>query len=198
MSRKGSRSSPSGPNILARYLNAYVHARQMSDLERPWGLGDDGLDHLWMRLQDALQHDPRYLNDLIRKDLSGDEHHRIAETLCPLIFALPLRDFPAVLAARREGAFLCFRLYPGAASCQATESQADAEHEAVGFLPEAFMSTFIEYLKVRLKLTKSLGNERIVSCGGRRRKVAINIDGPRKGFHILFLSKEPSPMEEYV
>src|SRR5436190_5657213 len=88
-----------GPDLLARYLNVYMQARQMSDMERPWGLGDDGLDELWTRLTAALNGDARRLNDIIAAELSSEERARIIETLAPLIFALPLRTYPAELRA---------------------------------------------------------------------------------------------------
>jgi hypothetical protein len=107
------RQSPTpapGPDLLARYLNAYVQARQMSDVERPWGLGDDGLDALWTRLMEAIHSDPERLNRIVAEELNDTERNRIIETLVPLIFALPLREYPAELRATRSGPRLVLTL----------------------------------------------------------------------------------------
>lgn len=112
------RQSPApapGPDLLARYLNAYLQARQMSDVERPWGLGDDGLDALWSRLTGALNGgDAARLNTIVATELNEVERTRIVETIVPLIFALPLRDYPAELRAISSGPRLALTLHhPG-------------------------------------------------------------------------------------
>ena len=82
----------------------------MSDVERPWGLGDDGLDALWTRLMEAINSDPERLNRIVAEELSDAERNRIIETLVPLIFALPLREYPAELRATRSGPRLVLTL----------------------------------------------------------------------------------------
>src|ERR1700742_4986818 len=99
-----------GPDLLARYLNAYLAARQMSDIERPWGLGDDSFDSLWVRLTEALQSDPKKLNEIIASQMSEDDRLHIIETLAPLVFAIPLRTYPAELRATRSGTRLTLSL----------------------------------------------------------------------------------------
>src|ERR1051325_9873769 len=94
------RQSPTpapGPDLLVRYLNAYLQARQMSDAERPWGLGDDSLDSLWARLMEVAAEDAAKLDKIISEKLSDADRLHIIETLAPLIFALPLRTYPAEL-----------------------------------------------------------------------------------------------------
>ncbi|HYF51030.1 MAG TPA: hypothetical protein VEJ63_16575, partial [Planctomycetota bacterium] len=125
MNARHSHSSAPGPDLLARYLNAYLQARQLSDAERPWGLGDDALDALWARLSEAMS-DPQKLDKIVAEQLSNGERQRIVETLAPLIFALPLRSYPAELRAIREGArlVLSLRHLPAHPS-----GHSDAKHE---------------------------------------------------------------------
>ena len=108
------RQSPTpapGPDLLARYLNAYLQARQMRDLERPWGLGDDGLDDLWSRLMEAVSGgDSERLNHIIASDLSDADRAHIVQTIVPLVFALPLRAYPAELRATPTGPKLVLSL----------------------------------------------------------------------------------------
>jgi hypothetical protein len=99
-----------GPDLLARYLNAYLHARQSSEVERPWGLGAEGLDALWVRLTEALATEPAHLNAIIARELSDPDRAHIVETLAPLIFALPLRSYPAELRGTRRGPRLVLSL----------------------------------------------------------------------------------------
>lgn len=111
MSTRGHAPSPApGHDILARYLHAYVNARQLSDLERPWGLGNDGLDALWSRLTDALARNPKELNRLIASELTEEDRLHIAKTITPLIFALPLRAYPSEVRAIRSGQHLILSL----------------------------------------------------------------------------------------
>lgn len=111
MSTRGHAPSPApGHDILARYLHAYVNARQLSDLERPWGLGNDGLDALWSRLTDALARNPKELNRLIASELTEEDRLHIARTITPLVFALPLRAYPSEVRAIRSGQHLILSL----------------------------------------------------------------------------------------
>lgn len=111
MSTRGPAPTPApGHDILARYLHAYVNARQLSDLERPWGLGNDGLDALWSRLTEALSRNPKELNRLIASELTEEDRLHIAMTITPLVFALPLRAYPSEVRAIRSGQHLILSL----------------------------------------------------------------------------------------
>ena len=88
-----------GPDLLVRYLHAYLQAQQLNDVERPWAVGDETLEQLWARLIEVLLSDPQRLNRIVSDELTECERVRIAETLVPLIFALPLRYYPAELRA---------------------------------------------------------------------------------------------------
>lgn len=206
-----------GPDLLARYLNVYLHARQMCSLERPWGLGEDGLDELWARLAGTLVHDdPRRLNSAIARELSEPERARIAETLAPLIFALPLRSYPAELRGARAGPWLVFRLRhtnPRAASldgeqapqpCLALPSSAapprktgeknGAEH--VGHLPAALTPALARYLRRVLRCPDNRRScSAVVSSGGRRRRVRVTLLANDRGVVIKFLERLPSPLD---
>jgi hypothetical protein len=158
-------------------LNAYLQARQMSDMERPWGLGDDGLDALWTRLTEAINSDPERLNRIVAEELNDAERNRIIETLVPLIFALPLREYPAELRATRSGPRLMLslrHLQPpnshSAGKAETTEPEQSSEcppekslltsekparkrprgketAEIVGYLPSALTGAFAKYLR---------------------------------------------------
>src|SRR6185295_5603978 len=81
MSERKTSPADMGPDLLARYLNVYMQSRQMSDMERPWGLGDDGLDAVWIRLTNALTGDAQRVNEIIATELSNAERARVIETL---------------------------------------------------------------------------------------------------------------------
>ena len=219
------RQSPTpapGPDLLARYLNAYLQARQMSDVERPWGLGDDGLDALWTRLTQALNGgDPERLNQIVATQLNDDERTRIVETIVPLIFALPLRDYPAELHAMSRGPRLMLTLkhpappaLPGSRPEEADDSsleKPDAEKEKstkkksrpkdiediVGYLPAALTSAFAIYLKRVLRWTDDKHFCVVtISSGGRRRRVRVTLLARGRGVKIRFLERVHSPHDE--
>ena len=129
------RQSPTpapGPDLLARYLNAYLQARQMRDLERPWGLGDDGLDELWSRLMEAVSGgDSERLNHIIASELSDADRAHIVQTIVPLVFALPLRAYPAELRATPTGPKLVLSL-----SHAATPGRGDPPRSGADESPE--------------------------------------------------------------
>ncbi|MCZ7645752.1 MAG: hypothetical protein M5U26_10780 [Planctomycetota bacterium] len=219
MSSGGPRHSlPLGHDLLARYLNAYANARQLSDLERPWGFCNDGLDRLWMRLMDALQRDPKRLNEIISDDLSAKDRDHIASTLIPLTFALPLRAYPAELRAVRNGARLVFTLRHFASSNPAskaehTEVQAlrllkaqppleavskDKRHddEPIGFLPAALTQSFTQFLRERLRFEpEERKKDTTISSWGRRRRVRVSLLTRDRGIVVRFLERLPSPAD---
>jgi hypothetical protein len=178
-----------GHDILARYLIQYSQARQLTDLERPWGLGDDGLDGLWMRLNHALTKAPQTLDRLVN-ELGENERRQIVRTITPLIFALPIRDYPAELRATKSGArmLLVLRHY--------TQSKKH-DDEPVGFLPAALMNAFLFLLKDTLHIpADAVRRELTVSTGGRRRRVRVTFLTRQSGVLIRFLRRIPSPAED--
>ena len=180
-----------GHDILARYLVQYAQARQLTDLERPWGLGDDGLDGLWMRLNHALSKDAQTLDKLVEDGLGESERRQIVKALTPLIFALPIRDYPAELRATKSGArlLLVLRHY--------TENSKKHDDEPVGFLPAALMPAFLFLLKDMLHIpADAVRREVTVSTGGRRRRVRVTFLTQKKGVLIRFLRRVPSPAED--
>jgi len=180
-------SSAPGPDLLARYLNAYLQARQMSDMERPWGLGDDSLDTLWSRLTEAIT-DPPKLNKIVSDELTDADRWRIVETLAPLIFALPLRSYPAELRATKSGPRLMLNL-------RHTEST-NPEH--VGYLPAALTTTFAAYLRRVMRWPEERHRYDVtISSGGRRRRVRVTMLAHERGVIIRFLERLPSPAEQY-
>ena len=211
--RHGSSTTP-GPDLLARYLSACLHARQAREIVRPWGLGEEALDGLWSRLTEVLASDPERLNRIVTEELSAGERERIAGTLAPLIFALPLRSYPAELRAVKQGPRLIFKLRHLAGGCAAAglpekpaaaqgkeaaekKGKARQHFEAVGYLPAALTEAFIAYLRGalkwpagRMKLTAK------VSSGGRRRHVRITLLARNRGVVVRFLERLPSPLEE--
>jgi hypothetical protein len=213
--RKSSQPAP-GPDLLARYLNAYLQARQMSDVERPWGLGDDTLDSLWARLTEALNGDPQKLDRIISEEISADDRIHIVETLAPLIFALPLRAYPAELRATKEGARLVLslrhlepHLSPGKAEhfepqcssaqggpATAKKSSNKNEAEYVGYLPAALTTAFSAYLRRVLHWPdERKAGVMTISSGGRRRRVRVTILAHERGVVIRFLERVPSPAD---
>jgi hypothetical protein len=185
MSARKSPPADLGPDLLARYLNVYQQSRQLSDMERPWGLGDDGLDALWMRLTGALDADASRLNEIIATEFSPSERARVIETLAPLLFALPLRSYPAELQAVEAGERLLLILH------HAGESQ------AVGYLPAALAPVFAEFLRRVLRFSeKQRRAEAVISSGGRRRRVCVTLQADNRAA-IRFLERLPSPAEEH-
>jgi hypothetical protein len=175
-----------GPDLLARYLNVYGQSRQLHDLERPWGLGDDGLDELWTRLTAALSTDSKRVNEICATELSPEERARVVETLAPLLFALPLRTYPAELRAIEFGDYLLFML-----------RHAD-ESRPIGHLPAALAPVFAEFLRRVFRLSeKQRCAETVISSGGRRRRVSVAMPASQRGATIRFLERIASPAEEH-
>jgi len=207
-----------GHDILARYLCAYASARQLSDLERPWGLGDDALDSLWMRLSAALKGDPRRLDRIVEEDLSPEDREHIAATILPLLFALPLRAYPAELRAVRSGPRLLLALrhfshaepptHPehDTSNCPWTfaapnangKDKRPAKHhdDALGYLPAALSESVMQHLRRTLHF-KGRQRQRTltISCGGRRRRVKVMLTEDGRGATIRFLARVPSPVD---
>ena len=175
-----------GPDLLTRYLGVYMQSRQMSDMERPWGLGDDALDALWTRLTTALNSaDGKRLNAIVEFELTNDERERIIESLAPMIFALPLRTYPAELRAFTEGERLILVL-----------SHMD-ELQPVGHLPAALAPAFAGFLRRILRFgSKQRKKESIISSMGRRRSVSVTMLPGESGATIQFLERLPSHAEE--
>ncbi|MCY3024574.1 MAG: hypothetical protein NTW87_36835 [Planctomycetota bacterium] len=203
MNARSSRSHAPGPDLLARYLNAYLHARQMSDLERPWGIGGEGSEALWFHLTEVLAGEPRRLNTIVAEELSATERLRVVETLVPLIFALPLRSYPAELRAIRAGARLNLSMRhleprgaarPGAHVGAPLRGRPAADY--VGYLPAALTGALTEYL--RHVLCWPEGRKTVVvvvSSGGRRRRVRVSLLAHDRGVVVRFLERLPSPLD---
>jgi hypothetical protein len=217
MNARHSPSPAPGPDLLARYLNAYLQARQMSDVERPWGLGDDALDSLWVRLTEAIATDPQRLDRIVAEELSALERKRIIETLAPLIFALPLRSYPAELRAIKRGPRLILSLRhlppnpgskadhvtpPAAASpdSKAPRKAKDKDKESidsVGFLPAALTHAFASYLRTVLHWPDDKHRAIVtISSGGRRRRVRVTILAHSRGVVVRFLERLHSPVDD--
>ena len=174
-----------GPDLLARYLGEYVQSRQMSDMERGWGFGDDGLDAVFTRLTSALNSDPKRLNAILAAELSDSERAHVIESLAPFIFALPLRTYPAELRASVEGERFVFVLLHA------------AEIDAIGYLPAALAGAFVSYVRrIFTFRTKQRRKESIISSLGRRRQVSIALLADEAGATIRFLGRLPSHGEE--
>ena len=174
-----------GPDLLARYLSEYAQSRQMSDMERPWGFGDDGLDVVWTRLTAAINTDPKRLNDIVASQLSDAERAHVIETLAPLIFALPLRTYPAELHALKDSERLLFTLSHG------------DDISAIGYLPAALSGAFVLFLRRVFTFTpKQKKKESVISSLGRRRQVSIALLAADAGATITFLGRLPSHGEE--
>jgi hypothetical protein len=218
MSTSGGKLDPDpGHDILARYLSAYAQARKLTDLERPWGLGDGGLDALWMRLAESLVRDPEEPNRLISEEFAETDRARIVETLAPLLFALPLRELPTEVRALRAGNRLQLtlrrwgRAFPlekkavakSAASEPLTSSTPDGEpgnkpcqEHALGFLPAALTEPLVRFLRRVLRFGEDEHRRvAVVSSGGRRRRVRVTILAHERGVVIRFLERLPSPVD---
>ena len=174
-----------GPDLLARYLSEYVQSRQMSDMERGWGFGDDGLDSVFTRLTSASHSDPKRLNGILATEITDSERGHVIESLAPFIFALPLRTYPAELRAFVEGERFVFVL-----------SHAD-ELEAIGYLPAALAGAFVDYVRRVFSFrAKQRRKESIISSLGRRRQVTVALLPFNAGATIRFLGRLPSHGEE--
>jgi len=196
--------SPAGHDILARYLAAYSRARKMTELERPWGLNDDGLDDLWLRLSEALDKDPEELDHIVSTELSDEDREHIAGKLLPLVFALPFRDYPSEVRAIRTGQrlHLLLRRFPrngtkksgGSAS---SSKQKTWEEQPMGFLPSAMTAPFSSYLRKILHFEDDEQRHvAMVSSNGRRSRVRVTMLAHQRGIVIRFLEKLPSPVEK--
>ena len=187
--RKHPPSADLGPDLLARYLHVYMESRQMTDLERPWGLGDDGLNEVWISLVGAQSNDPARLNRIVEEEVSDNDRMRMIETLMPLIFALPLRTFPAELRAQRCGKHLAFVLIH------------DGETQHIGYLPSALEPVLKSFLRRTLHIqAHEKRHEAVISSGGRRRRVSVSIppnEGPgAQATVVRFLERLHSPADE--
>ena len=219
MNAGGPTSSPApGHDILAGYLHAYANARQLSDMERPWGLGDDALDAMWMRLTEALARDSQRLDRMVSEELSAEDRMHIASTLTPLIFALPLRAYPTELRAIRAGSrlVLSMRHYASAVPVHSPEKGSrhalalpkpalagnggkskTAHEEAIGFLPATLTPSFGIYLRRVLRFARGKKRREVtVSSGGRRRRVRVTLLANQRGLVIRFLERLPSAADE--
>lgn len=203
----------SGHDILARYLVAYSRARQLTDLERPWGLDDDGLDNLWLRLSEALTRNPEKLDHIVSDELGEGEREHIAAKLVPLIFALPFRDFPTEVRAIRSRSHLHlllrryhraqpFKTHPTPkaagplASTLKGKDNKTWQEQSMGFLPAAMTMSFSNYLRRVLGFgEKEMRHVALVSSNGRRSLVRVTLLARQRGLVIRFLEKQPSPVE---
>jgi hypothetical protein len=174
-------------------------------MERPWGLGDDSLDSLWVRLSEAMQTDPKKLNDIIATSMTEEDRFHIIETLAPLVFAIPLRTYPAELRASRSGTRLTMSLRhldstrktKGDQEAPPAPNQKEDEIEYVGFLPAALSGTFSTYLRRLLHWSEEKSRSNVtISSGGRRRRVRITLLTQERGVVIRFLERLPSPVDQ--
>jgi hypothetical protein len=204
MNARRSQSMAPGPDLLARYLNAYTQARQLSDTERPWGLGDDALDSLWSRLTSAMS-DPPKLDRIVAEELTAEDRLKIVETLVPLIFALPLRSYPAELRAERVSARLLLSLrhldtpLHDTVKTEKTEKLTHEQEvvESVGFLPAALLEPFAAYLRQVLHWTPERHWSVVtISSGGRRRRVRVTLLSKGRGVIVRFIERQSSPTDE--
>jgi hypothetical protein len=208
---------PAGHDILARYLDAYAQARQLSDMERPWGLGDDSLDLLWNKLNAALRSDPDELNQIISAELSEHDREHIVQRLAPLIFALPFREYPSEVRAIRNAKTLNFivRHFPesepehkNGAEPEAglltyvpvrarKARRAEVEDLPMGFLPAALTQAFIGHLRQIFRIEAGKCRKDVtVSSGGRRRRIRVILLAHERGVTLRFLKRLSSPAEE--
>lgn len=197
----------------------------MSDVERPWGLGDDGLDALWNRLMEAINSDSERLNRIVAEELNDTERNRIIETLVPLIFALPLRSYPSELRATRSGPRLVLslrHLQPPNPHSKAETPEPENAHECppeksllagekparkrsrgkesaeiVGYIPSALTAAFAKYLRRVLHWSDEQHFCSVtISSGGRRRRVRVTLLAHGRGISIRFLERVKSPADE--
>jgi len=189
-----------GPDLLARYLSAYVCARPARNFENLWGLGSEELDGLWFRLLVALSAGPRNLNRVVAEELSAAEKASIAETLTPLLFALPLRSFPAELRSTQAGPWLRLTLRhltatpPPPRPCRSGKRGAQNGLEPVGFLPATLAAAVSGYVRRVLRWPESRRSGVVaISSGGRRRQVRVTLLACGRGIVIRFLKQLPPP-----
>jgi hypothetical protein len=210
------KSSPfdRGPDLLARYLSAYVQAHRSGEVVRPWGLGEEGLEEIWERLAGVLNSNARRLNRVIAEELSEADRARIAESLVPLIFALPLRSYPAELRAMRNGSDLILRLrhlgghsvpvkpagssgpvdsIPELLGKSGVKGEEVPDTECVGHLPAALTPALAAYLRRVLNCDEDQRCETVVSSGGRRRRVRVTFLAHGHGIVVRFQARIDSP-----
>jgi hypothetical protein len=204
---------PAGHDILVRYLTVYARARELAELERPWGLGDGALDGLWTRLLEALSRDPEGLDSLVTEELSDADREQIAATLSPLLFAIPLRECPTEVRVIRAGVRLGVslrryvrvahaagggpRVAEGGDLSDGGAGRRAWRDDPIGFLPAVLTSSFAAYLRRALRVPEGQRqHEAVVSSGGRRRRVRVTLLAQDKGVVIRFLERLPSPLDE--
>jgi len=194
--------SPRSQDILAKYLSAYARARQMHDFERPWGLVDDPLDCLWVRLVEVLSRNPERLDRLVNEELNAEERERIAAALTPLIFALPIREFPSEVRVIRTGSrlqLLLRRFAHTQAEAQPPALPDGRRHEdsSLGHLPASLTGCFALHLRKALRFPEGQNRHvALVSSCGRRRRVQVTLLAQGRGVLIRFLERLPSPTEQ--
>ncbi|MGD0091647.1 MAG: hypothetical protein ABSE73_17155 [Planctomycetota bacterium] len=193
-----------GPDLLARYLSAYLRTRPASSFEFLWGLGTEEQDGLWCRLLAALAAGAGNLNRVVAEELGEAEKAAIAETLTPLIFALPLRSYPAELRCARAGSWLALTLRhvsprpapPALPRGKKLEEQNGLEQ--VGCLPACLTPALAGYVRKVLRWPAGQRSNGVVavSSGGRRRRVRITLLARERGFVVRFLEQLPAPADE--
>jgi hypothetical protein len=197
----------------------------MRDTERPWGLGDDELDGLWSRLTQALSGgDSERLNRIVASELTDDDRAHIVETIVPLVFALPLRAYPAELRATPIGPRLVLSITHAAS--HGTSTRGDPQHpdsqfedddkdppitekshkkktrpkdsiETIGYLPSALTSSVAGYLRRVLGWSQDQHCcVATISSGGRRRRVRVTELARGRGIKIRFMERIKSPLDE--
>jgi len=182
----------------------------MSDTERPWGLGDDSLDSLWTRLTEAVATDPAKVNQIVREKFTEEERNHIVETMAPLIFALPLRTYPAELRAVRQGERLVLSLrhlepHTAPAKSEQCENSCDENSKKhkdknsidyVGHLPVTLTAALAAYLRRVLHWPGEKKSYIVtISSGGRRRRVRVTILAHDRGVVVRFLERVHSPAD---
>jgi len=205
-----------GPDLLARYLNVYLHAKPACSFDNLWGLGGEELDGLWLRLFDALSEGPQNLNRVVAEELDAAEKDRIAETLTPLIFALPLRSYPSELRVAPltlpspqggEGRVRVLTLTlrdlsaapspPNPCHCAKRGESIALGREHVGYLPAALAEALAGYVRRVLRWPASRRSGIVaISSGFRRRRVRVTLLAHGRGIVIRFLQKLPPPADE--
>jgi hypothetical protein len=188
-------STTSGPDLLARYLSACVAARKNSEIVQPWGVCEESADDLWFRLTEALCGDPLRLARLVSEELTAAERERVSEALAPLLFALPLRSYPAELRALVDGPRLVLKLrHPPGPGGKKEREQGSSED--IGYLPAALGEALSAYLHTALKWAAARSKFiATVSSGGRRRRVCLTQLSSNRGFSIRFLERLPSQID---
>ena len=188
-------SSRENIDSISRQDSPYLRARPACSLEYLWGLGTDDLDDLWFRLLAALSRGSQNLNRVVAEELGEAEKSAIAETLTPLIFALPLRSYPAELRGGTAGSWLKLTLRH--LSPRGRKFSEKNGHEHVGYLPASLVRALAAYMRKVLRWPESRrSGVAAISSGGRRRRVRITLLAHEQGFVIRFLEQLPPPADE--